>query len=42
MLLHVPLVNQADYVRPSGLKDPKQYALYYKSRIGMLSKEALP
>ncbi|GLA85272.1 hypothetical protein AtubIFM56815_009508 [Aspergillus tubingensis] len=31
MLLHVPLVNQADYVHPSELKDPKEYALYYEN-----------
>jgi hypothetical protein len=42
MLLHVPLADQADYVRPSELKDPEQYALYYESRVGMLSEGALP
>jgi hypothetical protein len=42
MLLHVPLVNQADYIRPLELKDPKQCALNYERKIGMLSEEALP
>jgi hypothetical protein len=41
MLLHVPLVDQADYVHPPELKDPKQYASEYKSKIGMLSEEGV-
>jgi hypothetical protein len=42
MLLHVPLASQADYDRPSELKDRKQCALNYERKIGMLSEEALP
>jgi hypothetical protein len=42
MLLHVPLVDQADYVCPLRLKDSNQCALEYERKIGMLSVEALP